>query len=149
MSCSDMPVTITKWRGSTVSRSDDETTRPAVKNWFTVITTCRCLPRDASASSTNPKGRPENPFPYVSEVMTGFEYAAAVGMLYEGLEAEGLTCIGLIRARYDGLHRNPFDEAECGHHYARAMELRSLGRKDDALAAFATMKESFASYVPT
>ena len=68
-----------------------------------------------------PKGRPENPFPYFTEVMTGFEYAAAVGMLYEGLETEGLTCIGMIRARYDGLHRNPFDEAECGHHYARAM----------------------------
>ena len=68
-----------------------------------------------------PKGRPENPFPYFTEVMTGFEYAAAVGMLYEGLEAEGLTCIGMIRARYDGLRRNPFDEAECGHHYARAM----------------------------
>jgi hypothetical protein len=53
--------------------------------------------------------------------MTGFEYAAAVGMLYEGLEAEGLRCIGMIRARYDGQRRNPFDEAECGHHYARAM----------------------------
>jgi ATP-dependent protease HslVU (ClpYQ) peptidase subunit len=35
------------------------------------------------------------------------------------------------------------------HHYARAMELRSLGRKDDALAAFATMKADFAAYVPT
>ncbi|BCS31676.1 hypothetical protein TBR22_A08790 [Luteitalea sp. TBR-22] len=68
-----------------------------------------------------PKGRPENPFPYFTEVMTGFEYAAAVGMLYEGLEAEGLQCIRMIRARYDGRRRNPFDEAECGHHYARAM----------------------------
>ncbi|MCK7481366.1 MAG: hypothetical protein M0C28_32405 [Candidatus Moduliflexus flocculans] len=26
-----------------------------------------------------------------------------------------------IRARYDGQKRSPFDEAECGHHYARAM----------------------------
>ena len=68
-----------------------------------------------------PKGRPENPFPYFTEVMTGFEYTAAVGMLYEGLVDEGLRCIQLIRARYDGRHRNPFDEAECGHHYARAM----------------------------
>lgn len=68
-----------------------------------------------------PKGRPENPFPYFTEVMTGFEYAAAVGMLYEGLESEGLECIRMIRARYDGRRRNPFDEAECGHHYARAM----------------------------
>ncbi|MCP5120211.1 MAG: hypothetical protein GY953_56160, partial [bacterium] len=26
-----------------------------------------------------------------------------------------------VRARYDGRRRSPFDEAECGHHYARAM----------------------------
>jgi uncharacterized protein (DUF608 family) len=68
-----------------------------------------------------PKGRPKNPFPYFTEVMTGFEYAAAVGMLYEGQTADGLRCIKNIRDRYDGLKRSPFDEAECGHHYARAM----------------------------
>jgi non-lysosomal glucosylceramidase len=53
--------------------------------------------------------------------MTGFEYTAAVGMLYEGMTTEGLQTIRDIRARYDGFRRNPFDEAECGHHYARAM----------------------------
>ncbi len=53
--------------------------------------------------------------------MTGFEYTAAIGMLYEGMEEEGLECIKDIRDRYDGQKRNPFDEAECGHHYARAM----------------------------
>jgi hypothetical protein len=42
-------------------------------------------------------------------------------MLQEGLRREGLRCIADIRARYDGRRRNPFDEAECGHHYARAM----------------------------
>ncbi len=26
-----------------------------------------------------------------------------------------------VRARYDGERRNPWDEPECGHHYARAM----------------------------
>ena len=68
-----------------------------------------------------PDGRPANPFPYFTEVMTGFEYAAAVGMLYEGMTAEGLRSITDVRARYDGLKRSPYDEAECGHHYGRAM----------------------------
>ena len=68
-----------------------------------------------------PKGRPRNPFPYFTEVMTGFEYTAAVGMLYEGDLENGLRAIRNIRDRYDGRKRSPFDEAECGHHYARAM----------------------------
>lgn len=68
-----------------------------------------------------PKTRPANPFPYFTEVMTGFEYTAAVGMLQEGLIDDGLKCIRNIRARYDGRKRSPFDEAECGHHYGRAM----------------------------
>ncbi len=69
-----------------------------------------------------PRGhRPKRPFPYYNEVMTGFEYAAAVHMLQEGQTSNGLKCIAAIRARYDGARRNPFDEAECGHHYARAM----------------------------
>ncbi len=69
-----------------------------------------------------PKGRrPQRPFPYYNEVMTGFEYTAAAHMLYEGQIDSGLRAIGAIRARYDGRRRSPFDEAECGHHYARAM----------------------------
>ena len=66
-------------------------------------------------------GRPKIPFPYWSEVMTGFEYTAAIGMLYEGMQRQGLEVIKNIRDRYNGRKRNPFDEAECGHHYARAM----------------------------
>jgi uncharacterized protein (DUF608 family) len=69
-----------------------------------------------------PRGRrPRRPFPYYNEVMTGFEYSTAVHMLYEGLIDEGLKCFRAIRDRYDGRKRSPFDEAECGHHYARAM----------------------------
>jgi len=72
--------------------------------------------------ATYPKGRrPSQPFPYYNEVMTGFEYSAAIGMLYYGETTEGLKCIEAIRNRYDGRKRNPFNEAECGHHYARAM----------------------------
>lgn len=68
-----------------------------------------------------PHERPPRPFPYFTEVMTGFEYTAAVGMLYEGQVETGLECIANIRTRYDGRKRSPFNEAECGHHYARAM----------------------------
>jgi hypothetical protein len=68
-----------------------------------------------------PNERPDNPFPYFTEVMTGFEYTAAIGMLYENQTENGLKCITSVRNRYDGLKRNPYDEAECGHHYGRAM----------------------------
>jgi len=68
-----------------------------------------------------PKGRLEVPFPYFSEVMTGFEYAAAVEMIYEGQQEDALKCIQAIRDRHNGSKRNPFSEPECGHHYARSM----------------------------
>ncbi|MGI9071657.1 MAG: GH116 family glycosyl-hydrolase [Bryobacteraceae bacterium] len=65
--------------------------------------------------------RPRIPFPYFAEVMTGFEYSAATHMLYSGMTKPGIECIANVRKRYDGEKRNPWDEAECGHHYARAM----------------------------
>ena len=65
--------------------------------------------------------RPLVPFPYFAETMTGFEYTAAVLMMYWGMVDEGLECVRNTRLRYDGEKRNPWDEAECGHHYARAM----------------------------
>lgn len=65
--------------------------------------------------------RPTRPFPYFGEVMTGFEYVVAAHLLYEGRTEEGLQVVRHIRERYDGAKRNPYDEAECGHHYARAM----------------------------
>lgn len=68
-----------------------------------------------------PGERPKQPFPYFTEVMTGFEHTAAVGMLYEGQKEEGLKTIQDIRNRYDGKKRNPYNEAEYGHHYARSM----------------------------
>jgi uncharacterized protein (DUF608 family) len=68
-----------------------------------------------------PKERPKYPFPYFSEVMTGFEYAAAVSMLYENQMDIGLKTFQDVRDRYDGVKRNPFNEAEFGNHYARSM----------------------------
>jgi hypothetical protein len=35
------------------------------------------------------------------------------------------------------------------HFYARAMELRSLARRDEALTSFAELTERFPEYVPT
>jgi len=39
---------------------------------------------------------------------------------------EGLSIIKVVPDRYDGARHNPWDEVECGHHYARAMSSRSL-----------------------
>lgn len=76
----------------------------------------------AMLMATYPRGRrPRRPFPYFTEAMTGFEYTVAVHLLYAGRMEEGLKVIQAIRDRYDGEKRSPFDEAECGHHYARAM----------------------------
>jgi non-lysosomal glucosylceramidase len=65
--------------------------------------------------------RPVIPFPYYAEAWTGMEYTAAALMFSHGLAGCGYECTSAIRARYDGARRNPWDEPECGHHYARAM----------------------------
>lgn len=90
--------------------------------------------------ATYPRGRrPKRPFPYAFEVWSGLEYTAAAGLLYEGQEADALKIIAAVRARHDGRRRNPFDEPECGHHYARAMAswacvLAWTGFRYDAIA---------------
>jgi hypothetical protein len=71
-------------------------------------------------------GQPRYPFPYVHEVFTGIEYQVAAHLMYEGMVEEGLTLVRCARERYDGERRNPWDEIECGHHYARAMSSWSL-----------------------
>jgi non-lysosomal glucosylceramidase len=69
-----------------------------------------------------PKGkRPALPFVYSDEVWTGIEYQVAAHLIYEGKVKEGLAIVEAARGRYDGARRNPWNEIECGHHYARAM----------------------------
>ena len=58
---------------------------------------------------------------YFNECMTGFEHQVAAHMLWEGLLAEGLAVERAIHERYHPSRRNPFNEIECGDHYARAM----------------------------
>ena len=58
---------------------------------------------------------------YFNECMTGFEYQAAGHMIAEGMLTEGLAVTRMIHDRYHPLRRNPWNEVECGDHYARAM----------------------------
>lgn len=66
------------------------------------------------------------PFVYSNEVWTGIEYQAASHMMMEGMVDEGLDIVRACRDRYDGRVRNPFNEFECGHWYARAMSSYAL-----------------------
>lgn len=65
--------------------------------------------------------RPRIPFPYASEAWTGIEYLFGTQLIAAGMVREGTQCFEDVRRRYDGEKRNPWDEIECGHHYARAM----------------------------
>lgn len=58
--------------------------------------------------------------------MTGFEYALAGLMAATGYIKEGETMVRAIRDRYDGEKRNPWNEIECGHNYARTMASYAL-----------------------
>ena len=66
-------------------------------------------------------GRPHFPFVYSDEVWTGVEYQVAAHLIYEGWISEGLAIVEAVRDRHDGIRRNPWNEVECGHHYARSM----------------------------
>ena len=71
---------------------------------------------------TWPKGgRLTLPFVYSNEVWTGIEYQVASHLMLMGEVDKGLEIVQEVRKRYDGRVRNPFNEYECGHWYARAM----------------------------
>jgi uncharacterized protein (DUF608 family) len=61
------------------------------------------------------------PFVYSNEVWTGIEYQVASHLMLEGMVEEGLDIVRTCRKRYDGRIRNPFNEYECGHWYARSL----------------------------
>lgn len=71
---------------------------------------------------TWPKGnQPSLPFVYSNEVWTGIEYQVASHLMLLGEIEKGLEIVSALRNRYDGRVRNPYNEYECGHWYARAM----------------------------
>ena len=71
-------------------------------------------------------GKPLLPFVYSDEVWTGIEYQVASHLMMVGKLQEGLDIVQACRKRYDGVRRNPFNEYECGHWYARAMSSFAL-----------------------
>ncbi len=71
---------------------------------------------------TWPKGgKLSLPFVYSDEVWTGIEHQVASHLMLMGHVEEGLEIVRASRNRYDGRVRNPFNEYECGHWYARAL----------------------------
>ena len=58
---------------------------------------------------------------YRDEIWTGIEYQVAGHMAWEGMTTEALAICRGIHERYHPLKQNPWNEVECGDHYARAM----------------------------
>jgi len=103
--------------------------------------------------------RPRIPFPYYPESWTGLEYTAAALMMSWGMVEQGIEVVSNARLRYDGEKRNPWDEAECGHHYARAMAAWSTvialsgfhydGARASVIAKPPAMREAFRCFWAT
>jgi uncharacterized protein (DUF608 family) len=102
--------------------------------------------------------RPSLPMLYADEVWTGVEYQVASHLIALGKLDEGLAIVRACRARYDGRTRNPFDEIEAGHFYARAMSSYALlqacsGARFDAVERVVylqpTIKGDFRSFLAT
>jgi len=98
------------------------------------------------------------PFVYSNEVWTGIEHQVASHLMALGMVAEGLEVVGTCRDRYDGRVRNPFNEYECGHWYARAMSSYALlqgltGARYDAVEKILylepSLKGDFRSFLAT
>jgi len=98
------------------------------------------------------------PFVYSNEVWTGIEYQVASHLMIEGMTEKGLDVVRACRDRYDGTIRNPFNEYECGHWYARAMSSYGLiqgmtGVRYDAvekaLSIDSRVGDSFRSFLST
>jgi uncharacterized protein (DUF608 family) len=58
---------------------------------------------------------------YFNECMNGFEHQVAGHMIWENMLLEGFAIERAIHDRYHAIRRNPWNEVECGDHYARSM----------------------------
>ena len=49
------------------------------------------------------------------------EFQVATNITYDGLITEGLSMVKAVHERYRPEKHNPWNEIECGDHYARAL----------------------------
>jgi uncharacterized protein (DUF608 family) len=89
-------------------------------------------------------GKPDVPTQYSDEVWSGLEYPLAGMLLFIGEIEAAMTILTDIRDRHDGTRRSPWNEIECGDHYARPMASWTLleaasGYTYDATAADLTL----------
>ena len=82
---------------------------------------CTFPRKDWSFENAIGKGNTDGCANLFNEVMNGFEYQVAGHMLWEGMVQEGLAVTRAVHDRYHPSKRNPWNEVECGDHYARSM----------------------------
>ena len=87
------------------------------ERWF-------ALPGEAGLfTCTWPRSRHQGPRStrYRDEIWTGIEYQVAGHMAWEGMLTEALAVCRGVHERYHPSRHNPWNEIECGDHYARAL----------------------------
>lgn len=82
---------------------------------------CTFPRRDWDYAQARGNGSVEWAAGYFNECMNGFEHQVAGHMIREGMTLEGLAIERAIHDRYHPSRRNPWNEIECGDHYARSM----------------------------
>jgi len=94
--------------------------------WFALageagLLMCTFPRKDWSFANAIGKGNMDGCANLFNEVMNGFEYQVAGHMIWEGMVQEGLAVTRAVHDRYHASKRNPWNEVECGDHYARSM----------------------------
>ena len=113
------------WRYNFSPDAGDYRTQMGSGRWYAMageagLLMCTFPRRDWDYAKAAGKGNPGF-VGYFNECMNGFEHQVAGHMIWEGLTLEGLAVERAVHDRYHASRRNPWNEIECGDHYARSM----------------------------
>ncbi len=94
--------------------------------WFAMageagLLMCSFPRSDWDYSKAKGQGQKEWSGMYFNECMNGFEHQVAGHMIWENMVMEGMAIERALHDRYHASKRNPWNEVECGDHYARSM----------------------------